>query len=73
MLPYLCLALALLQSACVAVAERTILVRCESTAGAWEAEVHPSWSPNGAVRYLVRLDYPSGCSHASCSSSHTSS
>lgn len=66
-LPCLCLALALLQSACVAVAERTILVRCESTAGAWEAEVHPSWSPNGAARYLVRLDHPSGCSHAACS------
>eukprot|EP00798_Chlamydomonas_sp_ICE-L_P022137 gene22137-29199_t len=33
-------------------AERTRNVICESTAGSWTAEVHPSWSPNGAKRYL---------------------
>lgn len=32
--------------------EKTVLVRCESTAGSWTAEIHPSWSPNGAKRYL---------------------
>jgi len=33
-----------------------VLVRCESTAGPWTAEIHPSWSPNGAKRYLELLE-----------------
>jgi cyclophilin family peptidyl-prolyl cis-trans isomerase len=33
-------------------AEKTQFVQCDSTAGSWTVEVHPSWSPNGAKRYL---------------------
>ncbi len=32
--------------------EITVRVICEATCGRWEVEVHPSWSPNGAKRYL---------------------
>ncbi|GAX76540.1 hypothetical protein CEUSTIGMA_g3986.t1 [Chlamydomonas eustigma] len=33
-------------------AETTQRVQCDSTVGSWTVEVHPSWSPNGAKRYL---------------------
>jgi hypothetical protein len=32
--------------------EKAVFVVCEATVGTWTVEVHPSWSPNGAKRYL---------------------
>ena len=37
-------------------AEHTVRVLCDTTAGPWTVEVHPSWSPNGAKRYLELVE-----------------
>lgn len=48
----ICVGSLLLSSIALCAGQRVVNVKCEATTGDWEVEVHPSWSPNGAQRYL---------------------